>query len=113
MAVPNCLPSAFVACDGPEYLGSALLIEDDLPLRPALTPWIAALWVEPDFRRRGIAFRLIRSAVSAAAQIGYTDCYLNATDENSPYYEQRGFDRIESAVGDVNVFRISTGDHCA
>ncbi|MEJ7011468.1 GNAT family N-acetyltransferase [Sinorhizobium meliloti] len=35
------------------------MIENDLDDRPQYTPWIAALWVEPDMRRRGIAAKLM------------------------------------------------------
>lgn len=45
------IPSAFVAHRHGLYLGSILLIENDLPERPALRPWVAALWVEPGHRR--------------------------------------------------------------
>lgn len=107
MAVKNRVPSAFVACEGETFAGSALLIEDDLPVRPLLTPWIAALWVDPRFRRRGVAFRLIAAARHTASELGYASCYLNATDMNSPYYEARGFRRVESGVGDVNILSIA------
>lgn len=110
MAVKGRVPSAFVAHQGETFAGSALLIEDDLPVRPLLAPWIAALWVDPGFRKRGVALRLINAARNEAAKLGYASCYLNATDINSPYYEERGFRRIESGVGDVNIFSILTVD---
>lgn len=110
MAVKGRVPSAFVAHEGETFAGSVLLIEDDLPARPLLAPWIAALWVDPGFRKRGVALRLINAARNEAAKLGFASCYLNATDINSPYYEARGFRRIESSVGDVNIFSILTAD---
>lgn len=104
------LPSAYVAVDDEKYAGSVLLIEDDLPARPLLSPWIAALWVEPAFRKQGVALRLINAARQGAACLEYDRCYLNATDVNSPYYEARGFQMVEIAVGDVNVFSIPSKD---
>lgn len=106
MGVRGRLPCAFVAHQHGHYVGSALLIQDDLPARPALAPWIAALWVDPSFRKLGIASKLIKAARNEASQLGYALCYLNATDTNSPYYEERGFQRIESNVGRVNIFSI-------
>lgn len=110
MAVRGRVPSAFLACRGGFFAGSVLLIDDDLPERPLLAPWIAALWVEPAFRRAGVALELIDAARDHSARIGHGLCYLNATDAKSPYYEARGFRRVESDVGDVNVFSIPTVD---
>lgn len=110
MTVKTRLPSALVACQGGTFAGSVLLIDDDLPDRPRLTPWIAALWVEPDLRRRGVGLTLIAAARHHAVRLGYEICYLNATEEKSSYYEARGFRRIASGVGDVNVFSIAAGD---
>ena len=53
------IPCAFVAHAGQQYAGSVLLIADDLESRPTYTPWIAALWVEPAYRRQGVAARLL------------------------------------------------------
>lgn len=37
------VPFGLVAREGETYLGSVLVIDSDLDLRPQLTPWIAAL----------------------------------------------------------------------
>jgi hypothetical protein len=84
------VPSALVAHDKEKYLGSVLVIANDLDARPDLTPWIAALWVEPNHRA------------------GVKRCYLCATRENSPYYLARGFNLIEEDVTGLSVFDIST-----
>ncbi|MGH0361433.1 GNAT family N-acetyltransferase [Sinorhizobium meliloti] len=47
-----------------------MLIENDLDDRPQYTPWIAALWVEPDMRRRGIAAKLMEAARKQASARG-------------------------------------------
>ncbi|MEM8540288.1 MAG: GNAT family N-acetyltransferase [Pseudomonadota bacterium] len=108
MCVLGRVPSAFVAHQSGTYVGSTLLIECDLAARSNYAPWIAALWVEPKFRKRGVASRLITTALGEARMLGHQLCYLNATDANSPYYEARGFQRIESNVGNVNVFSKET-----
>src|SRR5882724_2237604 len=43
-------PFALVAHAGNEYLGHVLGIASDLTTRPDLTPWAAALWVDPAHR---------------------------------------------------------------
>ncbi|WP_234827476.1 GNAT family N-acetyltransferase [Sinorhizobium meliloti] len=70
------------------------MIENDLDDRPQYTPWIAALWVEPDMRRRGIAAKLMEAARKEASARGHAFCYLCATPDNSPYYLARGFKQI-------------------
>lgn len=100
------VPLALVAHANGVYLGSVLVIECDLDDRPEYAPWIAALWVEPDARRHGIAAKLIEAARAEAAENGYDLCYLCATPDNSPYYLARGFKLIESDVSGLNVFSI-------
>lgn len=106
MAAGSGIPMAFVAHDGERYVGSVLLIGSDLDIRPQYSPWIAALWVEPEFRRRGVAEELIHAARSEAERQGHHACYLCAAESNSPYYRARGFRLVESAVDGLDVFII-------
>ncbi len=109
------IPLALVAHEGRAYLGSVLLIDSDLDARPQLAPWIAALWVEPERRREGIAARLIEAARAEAGRLGHEACYLCATPDKRPYYVARGFKLIEADVDglDVLVIRSRTGGHGA
>jgi GNAT superfamily N-acetyltransferase len=102
------VPFALVVHHNEVYLGSTLVIGNDLAARPNLTPWIAALWVEPSHRSKGIAAALITEARAALAKTGIMRCYLCATPANSPYYLARGFTLIEDNVTGLNVFDIST-----
>ena len=99
---------AFVAHAGDTYLGSALLIENDLEPRPLLTPWVAALWVDADQRRRGIAARLMEAARHEAARQGKAKVYLCAVPAVSAYYVKRGWREIETDVAGLNVFESDT-----
>ena len=45
------LPIALVAHRGPDFLGTASLLVSDLDERPQYTPWVAAVWTEPDARK--------------------------------------------------------------
>ncbi|MHC2364148.1 GNAT family N-acetyltransferase [Rhizobium leguminosarum] len=98
------IPLALIAHEQGRYLGSVLLIENDLDDRPQYSPWIAALWVEPEMRRNGIAAKLMDSARKEASTSGHTVCYLCATHNNSPYYIARGFTQIESDVWAERIF---------
>lgn len=100
------IPFGLVAHHNGTYLGSTLVIENDLEERPQYAPWIAALWVEPDWRRQGIAETLMTTARAEAARRGHGSCYLCATADKSPYYQARGFTRIERDVSGLDVFVI-------
>jgi GNAT superfamily N-acetyltransferase len=100
------IPLALVAHEGGTYVGSVLLVESDLDARPQLAPWIAALWVEPDQRRQGIAARLIEAARAEAKRLGHASCFLCATPDKAPYYVARGFGLVEADVDGLDVFVI-------
>ena len=50
----HALPRAFVAHAGETFAGTASVIVSDLDERPQYTPWVAAVWVEPQFRSQRI-----------------------------------------------------------
>ncbi|MEI2301014.1 GNAT family N-acetyltransferase [Ensifer sp. MJa1] len=104
----NGVPFALVAHSDGIYLGSVFVIENDLDERPQYAPWIAALWVEEEARRQGIAATLIAVARREISALGHDTCYLCASAENSPYYLARGFKQIESDVSGLNLFSIDS-----
>ena len=102
------IPSALVAHDEDHYIGSVLIIENDLDERPDYAPWIAALWVEPEFRRQGIAAQLIARSREYVAKLGHDTCYLCATADKRPYYLKQGFTLLEEGVAGLDVFSVSS-----
>jgi GNAT superfamily N-acetyltransferase len=105
----NSIPFAVVAHDAETYLGSVLVIEHDLDARPNLSPWIAALWVEPVFRSKGVAQQLVERAVAQAKDLGVKQVYLCALPHMAPYYLARGWWLDEKNVEGLNVFCSSMG----
>ena len=87
-------PFALVAHRNEEYLGHILGIVSDLDNRPDLTPWIAALWVDPLHRRNGVATRLLLSAEQQFSKLGRSTIYLCATEEKCGYYLARRWELI-------------------
>lgn len=100
---PQPIPDAFIAARGGVFLGTVSLIDSDMDERPQYSPWLAALWVEPEHRRQGVAEALMEAVLARAADAGVTTVYLCATPENAPYYARRGWQRIEMDVGGLDI----------
>jgi len=56
--------------------GSCLFVREEIDPKHDLTPWLAALYVEPDYRKRGIASALVRAIEQHARNIGCKELYL-------------------------------------
>ena len=70
------IPTVFVAFDGPEFLGSAKLVVNDMDIRAELSPWLAGVFVVPQHRRRGIGAALVRRVVDEARNLAVPRLYL-------------------------------------
>jgi GNAT superfamily N-acetyltransferase len=102
MAGPG-LPLALVAHRAGQFAGTASLIASDLDERPAYTPWVAAVWTEPDVRGQGIARALIGRAAKEGFAAGFPRIYLCAAKRLRVYYERLGWTPIEDDVGDLQL----------
>lgn len=63
------------------------------PLDPAGTArgYLLNFWVEPAYRRRGVARALVREAVAESRRRGLRVSVLHASDAGRPVYEREGF----------------------
>lgn len=104
------LPIALVAHRGPTFLGTASLLVSDLDERPQYTPWVAAVWTEPDARGQGVAPALIERACAEAFAHGHDKVYLCAAPARRSYYERLGWTEVEDGVGalELTVFARTT-----
>jgi GNAT superfamily N-acetyltransferase len=93
------IPFALVAHDGDAFLGTVSVIASDLAERPQLTPWMAALWVEPEARRRGVGAALLDRATHDCFALGVSRAYLCARPRLSRFYEGLGWIISERMVG--------------
>jgi N-acetylglutamate synthase-like GNAT family acetyltransferase len=93
------IPFALVAHDGKSFLGTASVIGSDLPERPLLTPWVAAVWVEDHARRRGVGGALVNRATLDCFALGVARAYLCARPRRMAFYERLGWRSIERDVG--------------
>lgn len=102
------LPFALVAHDGEAFLGTASVIASDLEDLPQYTPWVAAVWVEPEHRQRQIGRTLVARAASEAFVLGVDRVYLCASAIRRNFYLRQGWEPIEENVGPrgVTVFSL-------
>jgi GNAT superfamily N-acetyltransferase len=87
------IPSTFIARDT-TLLGSAAIVENDMsgepPLSQPLTPWLASVFVAPEYRQMGIGTKLVRHVMAQAKQQGVETLYLYTPDK-SKFYEKLGW----------------------
>ena len=97
------LPFCLVAHTDDAFLGTVSVILSDEEARPDYTPWIAALWVDPQARRRGIGAALVEEAVLRTTSLGIPRVYLATRLPRRAFYENRGWIVREENVGDDNL----------
>jgi N-acetylglutamate synthase-like GNAT family acetyltransferase len=93
------IPFALVAHDGEAFLGTASVISSDLAERPQFTPWVAAVWVDPQARQVGVGAALVERAAQDCFALGVGRVFLCARPPRTPYYERLGWTSIEREVG--------------
>jgi len=71
-------------------MGSVSLVKDDLPGYPALNPWLASLYVFPEFRGRCLGKLLVQQALDFLCQQKYPHAYL-FTEDQVPFFSKLGF----------------------
>ena len=103
----DSIPISLLALDGDEPAGTVNLIANDDPERPHLTPWLAALYVDPPFRRRGHATRLGERLLQEAARLNCPAVYLGTHIPN--FYKRFGAELHEEVADDFCILRIATG----
>lgn len=93
------IPSAYVAHDGAQFLGTASAITADMAERPQYTPWVAAVWVEPEARGAGLGSALVRHTAEAIFRAGFRRAYLSAAPHRRSFYEGLAWTVLEEDIG--------------
>ena len=92
----------YLCLDGDRIAGGLGVIENDFHNRKDLSPNICAVYTETDYRRKGIAGRLLDKAVSDLKAKGITPVYL--VTEHVGYYERYGWEFLCMVQGDGAPF---------
>ncbi|MEQ6890270.1 GNAT family N-acetyltransferase [Halomonas sp. CS7] len=82
---PAGVPSVFATLAGERPVGMASLVVDDMSDRPELSPWLASVFVLPEWRGRGLASWLVRRVEEEARAHGVARFYLYTPDQQALY----------------------------
>lgn len=104
------LPQTFIALMDDEPVGTVGLWRCDLMSRQDLFPWLACLYVLPEYRGKGIGLALQRFLIKYSGEIGYKEIFLYTELDN--YYEKLGWQYIENGITNKNeiekIYKINT-----
>ena len=90
------IPTTFVAFYEDNPVGSCSLLQTDLKTRMDLSPWLAEMFVLPEYRRRGIGRALVKRAVEEANALEVEALYLFTPDREG-FYARLGWSVTERA----------------
>ncbi len=62
-------------------VGTCCLVENDLAVRPDLSPWVAGVYVESGSRKLGVGKKLVAYTMSQALALGFHKLFLFVCDE--------------------------------
>jgi N-acetylglutamate synthase-like GNAT family acetyltransferase len=86
----GAIPTTFVGLVEGKLVGSASLVENDLPSRRDLYPWLASVYVVPSWRRKGIGKQLVERVIEETEALGHSHLYLITPDQES-FYRRMGW----------------------
>ncbi len=91
----DCIPLTILALEGDQPVGTASIFRHDMDTRMELTPWLAAVYVVPDFRGRGIGSELVQAIEEIARRLKLERMYLFTPDQEA-FYARLGWTTIET-----------------
>lgn len=100
-SLSNAMPKVWIFVDTSQFTpiligGVALSLDEMGDTQPAFrNPWLGYLYIEPSYRRQGLAKFLTQYAVDYAQSMGYKKVYLYASDERSRY-QKWGWQPLET-----------------
>ena len=104
-ASAQLIPTVLVLLENDQPAGMVTLCHDDLKEKPEHNPWLAGLYVAPDYRGKGYSRRLLREMERLAANAGIRRLSLftaNAVD----LYRKAGWQIVDKVVKGGQAFAI-------
>jgi GNAT superfamily N-acetyltransferase len=90
------IPLTMLALIEGQPVGSASIFLHDMDTRMDLTPWLAAVYVLPEFRGQGIGSQLVRAIEDVATRLQLERLYL-FTPDRADFYARLGWSVLETA----------------
>lgn len=84
------MPLMLICVDGEQVVGTAALVENDMDSHPELSPWLASVYVDAAYRKRGIGAALVKRLVAEARSQGFKALYLFSPDQ-AHFYQRLGW----------------------
>lgn len=94
----GAVPQWYMAVEDGRIVGGLGVIENDFHDRPDLSPNVCAVYVEEEYRCRGIAGALLEHVCSDMAALGIPTLYL--LTDHTGFYERYGWEFFCTAMGD-------------
>lgn len=92
----STIPLTVIATENGTPIGTASLASEDLDSHKHLTPWLASVYVVPEFRKNGVGSKLCKKIVKEAKRIGIRDLYL-FTPDKADFYRHLGWIEIDKS----------------
>lgn len=96
LTVPGRGQAALIALVDGAPAGSVFLVDKDLETHTHLRPWLAGLFVLPEFRQLGIGKQLTTAATAQGTKLGYRSVYLYTTIGD--FYRRQGWTTREEVI---------------
>jgi GNAT superfamily N-acetyltransferase len=106
----DALPLALVAFAADRLVGTVSLVVHDLATRPEITPWLASLFVVPEWRRRGVASMLVERAIEEARRLNLPTLFLWTSSAEALYGKLgwRVAERTEHCGKNIVIMQIES-----
>ena len=86
----SAVPQWYVVLDGTAIVAGLGVIENDFHNRPDLTPNVCAVYVEEEYRNRGIAGQMLQFVCADCSAQGIDTLYL--VTSHTSFYERYGWE---------------------
>ncbi len=99
----DTIPLTWVGILNKKIIGMISLVENDHDEHKDLSPWLASMFIHPDFRGKGYASALIQFLHREAQKLGFKKLYLYTPDAQDLYVKNNW--KITGQVSDPQGVR--------